>query len=668
MTFNDFKLAMQRSFAFLLVQGRDTLYMTDVNRDLLWDTYLNSFPEAERQEHNCNCCKSFIRHYGGLVILVDNKIKTIWEFGSGGSFDVVTQALHQQVSRATIANVFFTKEAQLGTDNNTARADDGTVIRWQHMHFSLPKSMVVRGVESIDTLMGKARDNRNVFKRGLEEIKLDAVDTVLELIAQNSLYRGADYKGILESFRKLKVAYERQTIPDRENFCWAEASAQEGPVAQIKNTAIGTVLIDISTGTDLDEAVRKFEAIMAPANYKRPTAIITQKMIEQAEVTITELGYSKSLGRRFATVDDLTVNNLLFVNRDTKKAMGVLGDLKETVSINPRSLSRVDEVAVEDFLLNVLPKSTSLEVLFENRHINNLMSLIAPRDPQAPTMFKWPNNFSWSYKNAVTDSIKEKVKSAGGRTDGELRVSLEWYNFDDLDLHVVEPNGNKIYFSHKVSITGGELDVDMNAGGGRTREPVENIIWANPQKMAEGRYQVIVNQYAKRETVDVGFSVEIECQGQVLVFGYDKTTPTGHNVAVAEFTYDRHSGLTLLKSIEHNAKVNSKHVWGVDTCRFHSASMVLRSPNFWDGHKVGNAHLFFILDQAHNDEVARGFFNEFLKPELEIHKRVFEALGSRLKVDPADKQVTGLGFSVTQHTDLVIKVDGHFTRTLKIKF
>lgn len=49
------------------------------------------------------------------------------------------------------------------------------------------------------------------------------------------------------------------------------------------------------------------------------------------------------------------------------------------------------------------------------------------------------NNFSWAYTGGITDSIKERVKQAGGNVDGELRISLSWFNFDDLDLHVIEP-------------------------------------------------------------------------------------------------------------------------------------------------------------------------------------------------------------------------------------
>jgi len=657
---------MQDAFHFRLAQGGYRLYVTDVDRELLWQTYLQGFPEVERQEHNCNACKSFIRHYGGLVFIIDGKQQSMWEFGCEAPFDEIVAAMHKLVMEAKIVDMFFTTEAALGTDCNRERQDDGTITTWDHMYFKLPSNMIANNSYSVDTQKGKARDNRNVFKRGLDEITVDALDSTLDLIAQNSLYRGAEFKGVVEQFRKLKVQYDAVPAADQDLFAWAQAPNFPGTIAQIRNTSIGTLLTNISEGMDLDVAVGKFEAIMAPTNYRRPNAIISKKMIEDAEKTIESLGYAHSLGRRFATVDDLSARDLLFVNRDIKQQMGLLGDLKDTIAVNPRSLGKVEEVAIADFLKNVLPRTTKIEVLFENRHINNLVSLITAKDMHTPGLFKWPNHFSWSYKNAVTDSIKEKVKAAGGRIEGELRVSLEWYNFDDLDLHVVEPKGNKIWFREKLSGTGGQLDVDMNAGGGNTREPVENIIWPDKRRMIEGRYKILVDQYQQRESKDTGFSLEIECGGEVLNF--ESSAVVRGTVTVAEIEWTKADGMKLISSVyQGQGKVNSRKEWGVETNRFHTVSMLMNSPNFWDS-ATGNAHLFFILDAAHNDEQPRGFFNEFLKDELVVHKRVFEALAGKMKVEPADKQVSGLGFSSTQHDDLIVKVDGAFTRTLKIKF
>src|SRR5262245_30225615 len=61
-----------------------------------------------------------------------------------------------------------------------------------------------------------------------------------------------------------------------------------------------------------------------------------------------------------------------------------------------------------------------------------------------------------------------------GAKDGDIEISLLWHNLNDLDLHCIDPNGDEVYFRNKRVRSGGELDVDMNAGGRISREPVEN--------------------------------------------------------------------------------------------------------------------------------------------------------------------------------------------------
>ena len=123
----------------------------------------------------------------------------------------------------------------------------------------------------------------------------------------------------------------------------------------------------------MDAAVASYQSKVAPTNYKRPTALITKGMIEKARTTIEELGFT-SADRRYATIEDITINNILFADRKAKKAMNVFDGLASAVPEKVPNLDKIETVSIEDFLANVLPKAEWLEVMFENRHAGNLLS------------------------------------------------------------------------------------------------------------------------------------------------------------------------------------------------------------------------------------------------------------------------------------------------------
>jgi hypothetical protein len=94
-----------------------------------------------------------------------------------------------------------------------------------------------------------------------------------------------------------------------------------------------------------------------------------------------------------------------------------------------------------------------------------------------------------------------RLELAGGK-DGDPHLTLIWSNTNDLDLHCVDPFGERIYFGNKVGKRSrGVLDVDRNAGGRLTREPVENIRWRPPGAAPAGRYQVFVRYFSKHDAV-----------------------------------------------------------------------------------------------------------------------------------------------------------------------
>ncbi len=663
------KLQTQIQAKFLELSATGHLFYINIDRNEIWDAYLSGWADdpVEQQGHNCNCCKSFLRQYAGIAaIMPDNTVQTIWDIEPDDVYRAAINSVRTYVKRRPITDIFIAEQAKIGVEKNLDSKNPQVV--WNHFYLQLPRQFVL-GSDAIATKQAEVRDNKQVWQRSLDELTIDAVDTVLELIAQNSLYRGKEFEGMLLQFKEFKRIYSNVPLELKSNFCWSKIKSIPQSLAKIRNTSIGTLLIDLSNGVELDEAVRKFEAVVAPTNYKRPTALVTPKMVDNAKEVLSNLGYLPALERRFAVTTDISIGDQLYVDKSSTLA-DVFEDIKKDVAVNPREFSKVEEITIDKFIADVLPKTKRLEVLLENNHLNKMVTLIT-RDARndgtvIKDLFKWDSPFSWAYTGGVTDSIKERVKAAGGKVDGELRVSLSWHNYDDLDIHVFEPNGNRIYYGDKISYNSdGRLDVDMNAGGGHTREGVENIVWPFSHRMQEGVYTVEVHNYSKRELDKMGFTVQIECRGEVFDFEEHNNPNTGTFKSIVKFKYTRKDGIAMPPNVISN--INTKEKWNLKTNRFHKVKNIMLSPNCWDTDK-GNKHFIFALENCASDEPTRPFFNEFLKEELTAHRKFFEILGGKLLLSPTTNQVAGVGFSETQRNHLIVKVEGAFKRTLKINF
>lgn len=659
------------------------LFEVNVDKDEMWNLYLDSFPAGtneiyrERRWHDCSCCRQFIKTVGNAVIIKDNKVTTIWDFRTDDTtYQPVLDALSTFIKSHAVSDIYVSKFKKIGTLQNYEEMEDGHMHEWSHFYLELPDKFVDRSGRSEGDIKGSFRDTRNVFKRSLDEIDMDSLDTILELITSNTLYKGEEWKGALTEFRKYKKEYDKLTTEEeKNNYAWEQSVKVGIAIGRIRNHSIGTLLVNVSEGMDLDTAVRKYEQIVAPSNYKRPKEIFTKKMLEDAKKTIMELGYMDSLGRRFATLDDITVNNILFSNKDSAKRIGGMDDIfgemeRETVS-NPKKFSKVEEIAVDKFVSDVLPTASEVEVYLENKHTNNMVSLIAPENKNAKTMFKWNNNFGWAYAGNMTDSMKERVKAAGGKVDGDLRFSIQW-NEDgkdncDLDAHCKEASGYEIYYGSakkpSFSPTKGQLDVDIIHPDGNIA--VENITWADRRTMRTGKYLFFVNQFSG--SARNGFRAEIEFDGQIYSFDYNKSMRSGENVLVAEVTLNANGTFTIKELLPSN--ISSKDIWNVKTNQFIPVSVICYSPNWWDtDNGIGHKHVFFMLKDCINSEQPNGMFNEYLKEELLNHKRVFAALGSKMHVKDTDDQLSGVGFSTTKRDEVIVKVKGKIERVVKVKF
>ena len=87
--------------------------------------------------------------------------------------------------------------------------------------------------------------------------------------------------------------------------------------------------------------------------------------------------------------------------------------------------------------------------------------------------------------------LMDRLAREGGKS-GVVQISLAWDDYNDLDMHVFCPSGERIYFNNRKSECGGELDVDMNVRP-KSKTPIENVVWTDVAP--DGEYKIGVHFY-----------------------------------------------------------------------------------------------------------------------------------------------------------------------------
>lgn len=121
---------------------------------------------------------------------------------------------------------------------------------------------------------------------------------------------------------------------------------------------------------------------------------------------------------------------------------------------------------------------------------------------------------------------------------GDVQILLKWNNLNDLDLACIDPYGDMVCFQNKKVPSGGELDVDMNAGGITSSNPIENIYWPTGGA-PKGQYTVYVTYFAQYELFKHKTSYEVMVKhGGVTDTYTGKLTRRGQNELICTFTID----------------------------------------------------------------------------------------------------------------------------------
>jgi hypothetical protein len=497
---------------------------------------------------------------------------------------------------------------------------------------------------------------------------------VADLINQGSLLNGDAYLQKVEDY--LKKAREYADIPQEKRDNWLWVTSYKYPFARFRTELIGTLCTELAEGKELAKACTDWNKRVDPANYMKAKAPITQQMIDAAKAFVIENGYEQSFNRRCATMEDIKVCDILHANAGygTIKPVSIFDGLKPTATRHKSSeFDGVPVVGIDEFMRDIMPTCKSVEVYLQNRMEKNFVTLTAPAVADSKPIFKWPNNFGWTYNGnlAGKSEIREAVKQAGGFVDAYFRFSILWnengQDICDLDAHAFEPNGTEIYYStykgHKTPVCGGMLDIDMIRP---TSRGVENIFWTDPQKLADGDYEFYIANYD--DGPNTGAKAEIALGDEVFQYDIPHRITRYKPVGIARFTL---KDGRMVKAVHSDYLKDGsgivRELYGLQTCQFHAVSLVCLSPNYWQS-ELGHKHYFFMLAGARAPKPFRGFHNEFLRPELLDHRKVMEVLGQTMRVESTDGQLSGLGFNATVRDDLVLRIDDGQQRVIRVQF
>jgi hypothetical protein len=703
---------IQNQFDIMCQTGK--LFRVEISGQQVWDLYLASFKkeddpvfrDPESSTHNCNYCKNFIRRYGNIVAIDENyNIITMFNVECEEEYQYPMNALSKTITNSKIKEVFFetfdelnsltyescSKTAnvfRLGIDKNHKRytkeeAEKFGVVKpneiktFNHFHLDLPKYFVDQTGKSVEAIMGNFRDDKNVFQKAMEEIPLDTLMLVKDLINQGSLLDGQTHLWKVEAMIQYKSYCDSLNNSQKENWYWV--TSYKAPLARFRNELIGVLCVELAEGLDLNEACQNWNKRVDPANYMKATAPITKKQIEEAKKFVEENNYEESFNRRFATISDIKASEILHLNSSDNvvKSVSIFDNVKSTSTRHKRAeFDKVEIVSIDKFMKDILPGCTSVEAFLENRMEGNMVSLTTANNKESKPIFKWSNNYSWTFNGnlAGKSQIKEEVKSKGGKIDGVLRFSGIWGDNDgdhsDLDMWCLQPDGTKIGFDTRFrkdnggmfSSCGGQLDLDDR--GYNKSVKVENVYFRSLRELKDGVYKFWIHQFSSNNSK--GFKAEIEFNGELYSYSYDK--PVNGIIHIAEVTL-KNGEFSIVHKLPATDGVSvSKEIYGLETNNFHKVNLVCLSPNHWDENNVGNKHYMFMLDKAKSPISIRSFHNENLIPELANHRKVLEVLGNSSMVESTNDQLSGLGFNSTISDELVVKLQGSHKRIVKIQF
>lgn len=363
----------------------------------LWEAYLASAPPETRQSRNCNCCRSFIEKFGGLVTISESgEIESaVWPKHAPPQYADAAHILRRVVGFSHVTGVFRAKEKTWGTP---------VTGPWSHMAIVPPKSILSTSrLETPHQEMAAKLEEFRMLQRSLQEFPIHFVQTAHAYLTNGSLYRSEKCEGVAKWLLDLHEKLEEQkhgASRIRNNLVWRAVAKAPPGYCHVRSGMIGTLLEDIAAGLPFEDIKRKWADKMDPTQYMRPTAPPSAGNIAQAEKIVGTLRSEGALARRFAKLTDV---EKLWSPRASTHLQGrqvgmtstTFGHLKPRELVATPILSNAPATILtwSKFASTVLPHAEQIEYLVPSDR-KAYTAHVTAVNPDAPNILQWDNPVS----------------------------------------------------------------------------------------------------------------------------------------------------------------------------------------------------------------------------------------------------------------------------------
>lgn len=391
----------------------------------LFEFYLMQFDPADRQYHNCDCCRAFINKYGSLATLdADGNAKSVlWNeahLGSRARYRKVLSVLRQTVERGKVVKQFLWD----GKEDWGQRATNG----WDHL-WAKPTHLSQPNIDRAEPAMAKQMQNRIHLAQALADFSLFELERAIGFVSTGG-WNGQDRMLPWLEFLKEAKSISSARGESYNRRLWYRVAKAPAGWCTPRSSIVGALIDDMRAELSTEGLRHAHNKRMDPLKYQRPETVSAGN-IARAEQIFQERGLAKSLERRPALLNEVQFDWQPKPGR-ALQASGIFGHLAahERTSVE-RSLLNVypTKVTYARFLRDALPRALDIEAIVP--HQGNFIGLTTAVHEDAPPILQWDslekrNPFAWYVYHNGSPASNWGLKSGRVKVVGITKQPSQW--------------------------------------------------------------------------------------------------------------------------------------------------------------------------------------------------------------------------------------------------